>query len=713
MGVGNGRACLVIAAAACSSQGAARSLATDAGRDARDAVTDSAADAPHACTQPVMDLSSARTGFFDAPFPSDARVTATGIPDLSGFPVAGNTLATSVVALVQRDARAFGTTSSVYFRFTAPLATSGLVDPHASLAPGASIFLVDVDPASAAYGARLPTKALFSTDGGPFGASDLLAVLPYPGVALRPRTRYAAVVLRSQKDASGSPLCAAPAMAGIVAGTSPDLAAPVLAEYTAALAALGSVASPTIAPSDVAAMTVFTTDDPTRDFAAVTTAMRALPVPAAATPWAADEVFPTYCVFHSTIPMPEYQAGTPPYTNGGGGWVFDASGAPVLQRQETAAIVVTVPRTPMPVAGYPVVNMSRTGAGGNRPLVDRGQQALNGGPPIVPGTGPALYFAAAGFAGVSIDGPLGGLRNPVMPGTDANEDFTVFNIGNPEALRDNVRQSAAELALAASILAGLSFDASSCPGATVSGGGPVRFDPSKMAMMSHSMGSTIAPLTLAFEPRYRASILSGAGGSWIENIIFKQQPVAVMRAIELLLGIQPSSGYTLTEGDPMVNLFQWAAESADAPVYDRRTVRAPVDGPARSVLKVQGIIDHYILPPICNATSLSLGLDLAGPELDTSVATDGGLDGYPTLSSVLDLSGRKTLTLPAGGNVPMDGGAGTAIVTQHYADGIEDGHEVIFQTDAPKHEYICFLQALAAGQTPMIPPDGPALAPCP
>ena len=56
---------------------------------------------------------------------------------------------------------------------------------------------------------------------------------------------------------------------------------------------------------------------------------------------------------------------------------------------------------------------------------------------------------------------------------------------------------------------------------TTPNGGPVHFDGTTMALMSHSMGSTISPLTLAFEPRYRAAILSGAGGSWIENIIYK------------------------------------------------------------------------------------------------------------------------------------------------------------------------------------------------
>ena len=58
------------------------------------------------------------------------------------------------------------------------------------------------------------------------------------------------------------------------------------------------------------------------------------------------------------------------------------------------------------------------------------------------------------------------------------------------------------------------------------------------------------------------------------------------------------------------------------------------------------------------------------------------------------------------------GAAVTAIVVQHPEDGIEDGHEVVFQTEAPKNEYRCFLQSYAAGVTPTVPKGTTADAPC-
>jgi hypothetical protein len=359
----------------------------------------------------------------------------------------------------------------------------------------------------------------------------------------------------------------------------------------------------------------------------------------------------------------------------------------------------------MPAAGYPIVVLSRTGAGGDRPLVDRGVAAVNGGPPLVAGTGPALYFANVGFAGSSIDGPLGGLRNP----TNENEDFLIFNVGNPVALRDNVRQSAAELALQAHLLENVRIDVSGCPGA-VAPGNQASFDVGTMALMGHSMGATIAPLAVAVEPRFRAALLSGAGGSWIENVIYKQLPVPVLGLAEALVGL-PGTGYHLTIWDPLLSLFQWANESADPPVYSRHITLEPTVGRPRHVLMMQGIVDHYIMPPIADAESLSLGLNLAGPELDDTPAEIAGL---APVGPLLGLVGSRSITLPASLDFASAKGVKvTAVVTQNPGDGIEDGHEVVFQTDGPKHQYSCFLQGLLKGD-PVVPATGTAAhAPCP
>ena len=127
---------------------------------------------------------------------------------------------------------------------------------------------------------------------------------------------------------------------------------------------------------------------------------------------------------------------------------------------------------------------------------------------------------------------------------------------------------------------------------------------------------------------------------------------------------------------------------------------------------IQGVVDDYILPRIANATSLSIGLDLAGPEHDTE--SDPRLVDELTVGPLLPLIDRSSIALPAASNVQAGGGHhATAVLTQHLEDGIEDGHEVMFQTDAPKHEYQCFLASWLATGMPSVDVDQLRDAPCP
>ncbi len=421
------------------------------------------------------------------------------------------------LALLARDARGFALAGGVFFRAGAPLDPATLPDVAGSVAADASVFLVGVDAGQPDFLHRVPVDVAFTADGGPFGDRNLLALLPVQGIPLRPRTRYAAVVTRAVHDARQRALVPSPAMAALAAGTPPpSLGDPALSEYHQALTAL----APLVSADDVAALAVFTTDDPTAAVGVVRDdALAAHPlVPPPAPPQLGD-VFPDYCVYNATIELPDYQSGAPPYQTSGGDWLFDAAGRPIFDHMETARIVFTIPRAPMPATGWPTVVFVRTGGGGDRPLVDRGPSSTPGfGQPDVPGTGPAMHFAQVGFAGVQIDGPLGGLRNT----TNGDEDFLIFNVFNASALRDNVRQSAMELSLLARTLPSLAFATRDCPGATAN----AAFDGTHLALMGHSMGAWIAPLTLAFEPRFRAAVLSGAGGSYIANVMDKIKPLA-------------------------------------------------------------------------------------------------------------------------------------------------------------------------------------------
>jgi hypothetical protein len=640
------------------------------------ACSSSSSQGPHV----MMDFTRAHS-FYDAPFPSDDLMQG-ATPDVSGLP---NPLQLSMVDQVHvllAGADGFASTGGVFFRTSAAVDPTTLPSIAASVAADSSTFVIGIDPTAPDYGKRYPLEVTFEPTGTIYGADNLLALLPIQGMPLRRHGRYAAVVTTAIHTPSGQAFVAAPAAA--------------LARFPDAVSALADAG---VAKAQIAGLTAFSTGDPTSELATVRAAALARPLPVIDTAFAKTDDFTDFCVYHTTIGMPDWQSGTPPFTTSGGTWMFDGNGQPIFQRTETADLVLTVPKRTMPAGGYPLMVFVRTGGGGDRPLVDRGQQATEGGPPIEPGEGPARYFARAGFAGIEVDGPLGGLRNP----NGGDEQYLTFNIGNLGAMQDNIRESAVELDVIAHVGVALHVDVSDCTGA---GGANVTFDATHVGIMGHSMGSWIEPLAVTDEPLFRVVLMSGAGGSWIENIMYKQKPTPVYPAVSALLhdgGLQAD--------DPILTFAQWALEAADPQLYGESIVRAPGAGAQpRHVLMMQGIVDDYILPRIANATSLSFGLDLAGTELDTE--SDPRLAGELTVGPLLPLvplDARATIALPAAGNV----GGTTAVLTQHMEDGIEDGHEVVFQTDPPKHEYQCFLASWLATGTPSVPTDGSRDAPCP
>lgn len=630
--------------------------------------------------------------FFAAPFPSEhLRVTGGGYR-LDAFPNPRRSEYLRGIAALAQSADGFGITMGAFVTTTAPVDPTSLPDLWGSVRADASVFLTVAEGPDAGV-VRIPVRVTFHESDAPSQAENLLGAVPLQGVPMCPSTRYALVVTRALRDASGRAFAPSDTMSALRRGASvAGLTETASREYVGALNALRANA---VDLDRVVALGVFRTGDPAaqmRRFVEHARAHAPLQVTQAPTP---REVFDGYCVYQGELRVPVWQRGEPPYTSVGGGWTTAPDGTPMMQRTEPSRVVITVPRRPMPASGYPLVMFVRTGGGGDRPLVDRGVQAMTGGDAIAPGTGPAREFAREGFAGVSWDGPHGGPRNV----SHGDEQFLMFNVNNLEAMRDNVRQSAIEADLLALAMTTLRVDVSSCPGATGDADG-ARFDASHAVLMGHSMGATIAPVAAAFEPSFRAVILSGAGGSWIENIVYKEHPVPVRPFAESLLRYT-GSGSHLERDDPALSLFQWAMEPADPPVYAVQVTASHDEIAARHVLMMQGIVDHYMMPSIAAAASLSFGLDLAGTGRD---ALDMRLRSFDPLARLLPLQGLTQRMGSVSGNRRVDGALLTLAVRQYTEDGIEDGHEVAFQTEGPKRDYRCFLRGYLRG-APAIPAE--------
>jgi len=183
--------------------------------------------------------------------------------------------------------------------------------------------------------------------------------------------------------------------------------------------------------------------------------------------------------------------------------------------------------------------------------------------------------------------------------------------------------------------------------------------------------------------------------NWIENILYKEEPFPVKNLAEELIGYLPTE---LDRFDPILSVVQWAADHADPINYNRYLLHEAQDDEPRHILMLQGIVDRYILPSIANAQSCSLGLDVGGTFLDQEVAEIASME---SLEDALRWSGRQRLPYPIAGN--REGR--TAVVVQYPEDEVRDGHEVVFQTAAPKVQYRCFLRSFLAGIPQVVDPQ--------
>lgn len=578
------------------------------------------------------------TELYPHPWPDERLRRADGTLDLTGFP-SGNGSPIRDQALASLDeVDGFGVASPIFFAFGESLDAGTLPSLEESLSDNASVFVVNLERGERRFGERSPIDVAFLADAGPFGGTNLLVALPYPGIPLAPHTRYAFVVTTNVTYDSGEGLGAL------------DASSPVLDELEGA----------GVTPTQVARVAVIRTGDPTAALASAAHQVQD-EEPLTLTSPALVEEFSDYCVFHTTTEMPVYQAGIPPFEHRGGGWV-QSRGQLVLQRREVANVWITVPRRPR--ARYPSAVLVRAGAGGDRPLVDRGPRDRDGF--SAPGSGIARDLARVGYVGLSVDGPLGGLRN--RSGWD--EQITIFNVRNPIALRDNVRQSALELALFAHALGTLRFSAVDCEGAAAE----VVLDPEPV-LIAHSTGATIAPLAAGVEPRFSALILSGAGASYIRQVVFKESPAPMRPLAEMLFDYWPRR--TLHEHDPLLGLLQWAGEQAEPMVYGRLIGDRPV-------LVFQGVLDTYIPPPISNPLAMSLDVRLRGRALDDAL-------DFETAQADLALVERSRSgpsTQPS---------HNLRFLSQYPPDGIEDGHEILFQRPDAREQLRCFLQQLLEG----------------
>lgn len=595
---------------------------------------------------------------FALPWPNDIARDSAGKVDLSFFPSEGaHPLVTQYLRAFNHRLSGFSPAGAIYFTFGSDIDAATLpADAAATRRAESSLQLLDVDPRSPDRGARIPLQWFVREAATRYWPAHSLAVAPVFGFPMRPNTRYALVVTTGLRGARGAfrrdtdleRMLSDDSTTDPVIRAARDVYAPALAELERA----------GVARERVLSVTTFTTDDPAAEFFRAADWIHR----AGAEPSLMDLADPMDGEDFTELrghygPNLVFQTGDSPYAvQGSGDFSLDADGVPRQQRTEPVRFALTLPRGPMPAAGYPIAIYAHGTGGDYRSFIrDRTAAAL----------------AAEGVAVLGIDQIFHGER--AAAGTSPESAF--FNFLNPSAGRTNNRQAALDLVQAGRFVRRFTFplrlgDA---------GSRTVRFDPAHVMFFGHSQGGLNGPLWLAADDGASSAVLSGAGGSIAIALLEKTEPINIPNLITAALGLSLGEFVTL---HPVVSLLQMLVDPSDPQHYGRYIIREPrpMMRPAH-VYQTQGFIDRYAPPAGIAALALSIGLPLTLPVVFPE-------PGYALVSGTLS-------RLPLRGNLGTTATPVSGSWMQFDSEVGRDGHFVVFDIPSARLRAAAFLGTAA------------------
>ncbi len=608
-------------------------------------------------------------GFFDLPWPSDLRLGPEGTPDLTGFPNPGfvDLLDAYLTAIASRQ-RGYSTNGAVYFRFSRSVDLGSVPgEPAATLAEGASVFLVDVDPESPRRGERHPCIVEYEERQTLFWPGRTLTIRPVPGIPLAGGRTYAAVVLRGVRPAEGGTFARDEDLEAALGAGGDDAVARVRDHLGPALLALEASGVPR---DEVLSLAVFTTQDPTAIGFAIRDWLRDEGSPHAVPTfdgWAPGTGGRGIVEVLGRYTAPIFQEGEVPYAVEGGAIELGPDGAPIVHGSYEARFALTVPAgSTVPEGGYPLVLYSHGTGGDYRSFIADGTAAL---------------LAAEGYAVMGIDQIHHGTRNP----TDLGPEILFFNLNNPDAVRFNTLESAIDIVQQARAARAMAVP-DLVGGIT---GGPIRIDPDRLYFFGHSQGGLVGPLFLGIDDSVDGAVVSAGGGLIAYALLEKEEPLSIPDVVRaaLNLGAGNTEAVFAAEGfdfdHPVITLLQGWIDPSDPVNYGAYAFATPRPGfSPKSILSTEGLMDAYVSPGSIEALAVAMRVPLLEPVSRPVPAY--ALLGIPTMGPAVR------------GNVAD--GAATAGLLQFPMDG----HFAVFRNDTAKARIRGFFASFSAGE-PSIP----------
>ncbi len=606
-------------------------------------------------------------GFFSLPWPNDIRKYTNGTLDMRGLPgLARNPLVAPIPAVpflaesVGKAAAAvtdFGTNTAVFFQANVDIDPSTLPSGATdSLSPDASAMLIDLDNGNTLH----PVIAVYEPTGDRYSPNRLLTLVPYPGHPLKPGTNYAAVLFNGILDSQGAPIEQAPLISQLDSvwtdehGVDEPTWANLQAQRASVTAAVSAATN--WDPADIAAFSVYRTQDTGAEIDAIEAAHAGLAAPTitvdSQAPCAVDNTAggngATNSLVTATMSVPDYQIGTYPYLQNGGGMDL-TGGIAVVKKNRDVPVRMRIPCGAAPLDGWPTVahigSIESEGDSDNYP------------PP----------FSYDGHLFAEIPAHMAGATDPALTAVNiaaADQPGLLYaNFINPKSGRANPLQQASDHISLLRALESFSVD-----GATVGTTGTVQTDEASTVASGHSQGAWSLPFVAKAATGVEAVYSSSGSGGQYHSLAhtFQRYNLALFTADEV----------PLDELNPLVQLVQTATEASDG-----INVGAAGLPSGLHYVNVTGANDGCVSLEASRHFATAMGLGLANKQFPSSFY------GSPTLDP-------PVVGLPASAN-----GAGGATRVQLETNG---DHE---QALANSGLGTSVLGDVAAGVAPTVPND--------
>ncbi|MBQ0726377.1 MAG: hypothetical protein KBT77_03400, partial [Thalassolituus oleivorans] len=361
-------------------------------------------------------------------------------------------------------------------------------------------------------------------------------------------------------------------------------------------------------------------------------------------------------------------------------------------------VVVTVPKTPMPAEGYPMLLFHHGTHGLAEHVWSRGKEPVDG--EISTYGSPAHISALRGWAAAGMGGHFGHDQQQSIELYDAISEMVgipmnllQYNLYNPQGFRDNLLQQLSERILFRRLVEQSHIDTSGCAG---SHQGDAFFNGEQVALMGQSLGAFTAAAQIAVDPAPLKALIGTGPGTYNMPFIFqnKQNPEgsAIGNILEPLFFYTDVDDIVMDRFHPVYALSEQpsAPSNTSLMLAQREQLNNEGRAPFHSLL-IFGHFDYSV--PFSSQQILvrALESDMAGAELAVPLE-------YSLLETA-KAAGGVALDYPVKGN----GHHGeTNVFVRYEEDAIKTGHHVMIQFEAPKHQIGCMLQDIAAGLTPEI-----------